>query len=229
MHALTCPLSELSATLQAKTVYHHTIRGLVRVLETEQPTKPAHALDLPFLLGLASKCTWFTAAPHPIDKLASNRLLLTAAMVTGHGVHSLDYHSLSNRMSLFPALVQQDIVRRVEWCLVNYKFFNRTERFNMHPASEFPKIEQSVYSRLEQHLADLEAALLAKDPLMPQHLRSSHAMLITYPETIHLLDDGDVAKLIDAAEIHTKTEIVKASAAGKGTGTSRKKVSISDL
>lgn len=227
MHSLPCPLSELSASLQAKTLYHHTIKGLVRTLTVPN----SHPLDLPFLLGLSGKVTWYTTGAFPLDKMASIAMLRTVATFTDCGLDSVDFHALATRLRQFPAIVQKEIAHRVEWYIVNYKFLNRTERFNMQPASMFPKIEQSVYDRLEQHLADLEAALLAKDPLMPQHLRSSHAMLITYPETIHLLDDGDVAKLIDAAEIHTKTEIVKASATGKGAGAGagRKKVSLADL
>ena len=51
---------------------------------------------------------------------------------------------------------------------------------------------------------------------------------LSYPESVHLLDDNEIARIIDAAEIHTKTEIVKAAAAGKGAG-SRKKVTADDL
>ena len=89
-------------------------------------------------------------------------------------------------------------------------------------------IPRDVMMRLQSSLASLEAALLDKDPLMPQHLRNTHSILISYPETTHLLDDNEIARIIDAAEIHTKTEIVKAAAAGKGAG-SRKKVTADDL
>lgn len=84
-----------------------------------------------------------------------------------------------------------------------------------------------VLDRLDSHLANLEQALLEKDPMMPQHLRNTHSLLITYPETVHLLDDCEIARIIDAAEIHTKTEIVKATVK-KGTGT-RKKIDVGDL
>ena len=84
-----------------------------------------------------------------------------------------------------------------------------------------------VLDRLDSHLASLEQALLDKDPMMPQHLRNSHSILISYPETVHLLEDHEIARLIDAAEIHTKTEIIKATVK-KAAGT-RKKVDVSDL
>ena len=88
-------------------------------------------------------------------------------------------------------------------------------------------IPRDVMMRLQSSLASLETALLDKDPLMPQHLRNTHSILISYPESVHLLDDNEIARIIDAAEIHTKTEIVKAAAAGKGA--TRKKVTADDL
>ena len=88
-------------------------------------------------------------------------------------------------------------------------------------------IPRDVMTRLQSSLASLEQSLLDKDPMMPQHLRNTHSILISYPETVHLLDDAEIARIIDAAEVHTKTEIVKAAAAGKGAV--RKKVSASDL
>ena len=91
------------------------------------------------------------------------------------------------------------------------------------------KVPADILHRLEESLASLEQALLAKDPLMPNHLRNTHAILISYPETVHLLDDAEIARIIDAAEIHTKTEIVKAVASGKSAGGTRKKVDVSDL
>ena len=88
-------------------------------------------------------------------------------------------------------------------------------------------IPDEIMSKLEDSLAKLEQALLEKDVMMPQHLRNTHSLLITYPETVHLLDDEEIARIIDAAEIHTKTEIVKAAAKGKGA--SRKKIDAGDL
>lgn len=91
-------------------------------------------------------------------------------------------------------------------------------------------VPPDVMAKLEMSLASLEQALIAKDPMMPQHLRQSHSLLIQYPETANLLSDEEIARLIDAAEIHTKTEIVKAAASGKGGSSTRaKKVSASDL
>lgn len=91
------------------------------------------------------------------------------------------------------------------------------------------KIPADIMQRLTESLASLEQSLLAKDPMMPNHLRNTHALLISYPETVHLLDDKEIATIIDAAEVHTKTEIVKAVASGKSSGGTRKSVSVSDL
>lgn len=94
--------------------------------------------------------------------------------------------------------------------------------------SESNSIPQDILSKIEMNLASLEQALTAKDPMMPQHLRNVHSLLISYPETVHLLDDAEIAAIIDAAEVHTKTEIVKAVAAKKAAG-GKAKVSVNDL
>lgn len=89
------------------------------------------------------------------------------------------------------------------------------------------KIPADIYSKLEAAMAGLEQALLAKDPLMPKHLQESHRLLISYPETVHLLDDEEVARLLDAAQAHMKVQIVAETA--KATGTKRRKIDVSDL
>lgn len=93
----------------------------------------------------------------------------------------------------------------------------------MKPSSTLPA---DIMLRLESSLASLEQALLAKDPMLPQHLRQSHQLLISYPETVHLLEDSEIAKLISAAQIHTNVEILKASVPKTG---GRKKASADDL
>jgi hypothetical protein len=95
----------------------------------------------------------------------------------------------------------------------------------MKPSDVVPA---DVMSRLEMSLASLETSLLNKDPMMPQHLRNTHSILIGYPETVHLLDDAEIARIIDAAEVHTKTEIVKAAASKKTAGP-KVKLSAGDL
>ena len=90
-------------------------------------------------------------------------------------------------------------------------------------------IPHDVMTKLEMSLASLESSLLAKDPMMPQHLRNVHSLLISYPETVHLLDDAEIARIIDAAQVHTKTEIVKATVKGTSASGARKKIAVDDL
>lgn len=84
---------------------------------------------------------------------------------------------------------------------------------------DLARIPADTFRTLDMNLASLEQALLAKDPMMPVHLRNIHATIIAYPESVHLLEDKDVASLIDAAEAHTMTKIVSDSAKKATTGT----------
>jgi len=101
---------------------------------------------------------------------------------------------------------------------------NNERNYPMKPAQT--NLSFDVVAKLTMSLASLEQALLAKDPMMPRHLRESHQLLTSYPETVHLLDDDEIARLISAAQIHTGIEIVKAAASKGG---SRKKISVDDL
>lgn len=89
----------------------------------------------------------------------------------------------------------------------------------MKPADENQKgkIPAQIMESLAIHMGKLQAALLAADPEMPNHLRESHRLLITYPETVHLLDDTEIHALITAAENYTKVRIVAEAAKGKGS------------
>jgi hypothetical protein len=114
----------------------------------------------------------------------------------------------------FPAESQADIL--------NY-FATPKERMKTDAKHSLPP---DIIARLEMSLAALDQALLTKDSMMPQHLKQSHQLLITYPETVHLLDDEEIARLISAAQIHTGIEIVKMSTPKAG---GRKKASADDL
>ena len=116
-------------------------------------------------------------------------------------------------------------VRSLVWSLSKFDFATVIKVIEMKdsPQSTLPP---DVVAKLTMSLASLEQALLEKDPMMPQHLRASHQLLITYPETVHLLDDDEIARLISAAQIHTQIEIVKAGTARAG---SKKKISADDL
>lgn len=128
-------------------------------------------------------------------------------------------------------------LQQLEWALTNiprtehqsicdfvHEFIYYQRRDMKPPQSD--TIPSDVLDKLRMSLASLEQSLLAKDPLMPRHLKSTHELLLTYPETVHLLDDGEIAKLIDGAKIHANVEIVKASVPKTG---GRKKASADDL
>lgn len=95
--------------------------------------------------------------------------------------------------------------------------------------SQQSKIPTDVLSSLKMKMASLESALLTKDPDMPNHLKESHRLLITYPETVHLLEDPEIAALIKAAEQQTNTMIVKDAAKGKASSKALSKLSALDL
>lgn len=95
------------------------------------------------------------------------------------------------------------------------------------PEAHQQRIPPEQLERLQAALLSLETALLAKDPLLPQHLAASHRVLVSYPETVHLLDDAEIAKIVEAQQQHTMTQIVSDAAKGKSGG--KKKVTVDDL
>lgn len=90
-------------------------------------------------------------------------------------------------------------------------------------------IPHNVMEELKLKLDGVEAALLKQDPNMKDHLRESHRLLISYPETVHLLDDTEIASLLRAAQEHMKMKIVSDVAKGKGSSGRGKKPSVEDL
>ncbi len=91
------------------------------------------------------------------------------------------------------------------------------------------KIPVEIMEQLTVELASLEKALLEKDPMMKVHLQKSHRLIQDYPETVNLLEDHEIAKIIDGLELHTKTEIVKVGTKSAAAGRRAAKVSIDDL
>lgn len=121
--------------------------------------------------------------------------------------------------------IEQFDTRSLVWSLSKFDFATVIKVINMKDAMQ-TTLPPDVVAKLTMSLAQLEQALLEKDPMMPSHLRASHQLLISYPETVHLLDDDEIARLISAAQIHTQIEIVKAGTARAG---SRKKITADDL
>lgn len=103
----------------------------------------------------------------------------------------------------------------------------------MKPVESLPEAVQSaipadVMQKLGMALDGVEAGLLKQDPEMRRHLQESHRLLISYPETVHLLDDAEINKLLAAAQDLMKQKIVSDIAKGKGSA-GRKKPSVDDL
>jgi len=206
--------------------------GLTRYILTPAEAPIArHPLEFAFLLGLSSKLAWYPrelSGKHSLGQAASMQLLKQLTRFWSRPIYDIDTLMLSTRLRMFHADDQYGIVERVEYFLELSYYRPDNRKALMKIAPETSKLPKEVHDRLLMNLASLEQSLLAKDPQMPNHLRNSHAILVSYPETVHLLEPHEVARLIDAAEIHTKTEIVKAVAAGKGAS-SKKKLDVSDL
>jgi hypothetical protein len=90
-------------------------------------------------------------------------------------------------------------------------------------------IPPGVLDQLKLNMTKLEEGLKQDDPEMPSYLRESHKVLIAYPETVHLLDDHEIHQLIIAAEKHTQTEIIKATATKKAGKSKASQLDIGDL
>lgn len=224
MTPLNLFIKPLTVELAARTLLAHNSRGIALYLTTGKSP-----LNLSFTLGLSTKLQWYkpVLTGNDVDTLHANKILGLATSLWSHGLNKLDLNMLHLRLASMPKSDQMQCMNNVLRFLNRARFVsNKLERCNLMQMND--AIPRDVMMRLQSSLASLETALLDKDPLMPQHLRNTHSILISYPESVHLLDDNEIARIIDAAEIHTKTEIVKAAATGKGAG-SRKKVTADDL
>lgn len=162
-----------------------------------------HPLDFYGLFAPGGMRALKTNYVHPaplVKKIISN---CVAAWPDTKPLDHLDTRSLVWSINLFPTTVLESTMK----C-------NQTT------------LPPDIVAKLTMSLASLEQALLDKDPLMSTHLRNSHQLLISYPETVHLLDDDEISRLIKAASIHAHIEIVKQQAPRVS---SKKKISADDL
>ena len=93
----------------------------------------------------------------------------------------------------------------------------------------FAAIPPETLEKLRMHLASLEGKLTAGDPEIKEHLRNTHSLLITYPETVHLLDDDEIRGLIILQQDYAQTQIVKEVAKGGAGSRSKKQITLDDL
>lgn len=219
----------LTGSLLTRTQTAYLARGFCWLLTGERGTNRS-MWDLQMVLGIHDKLpVWIKHSERdPIASHVGNQILMLTSKFWTKELGEFDSRWIA---LCFTQLKHQQQVSAIElatrYLIAGQYISNRQERAQLMRTND--AIPQDVLARLDQSLAHLEQSLLAKDPMMPQHLRNTHSLLISYPETVHLLEDHEVARLIDAAELHTKTEIVKAVAKGKSTGGTRAKVSVSDL
>jgi hypothetical protein len=168
--------------------------------------------------------TAYNALLHPAQV---EDMEINPCRMAGNSIHPAAYKAV---MHMILDMWQRPIVElnahAVAWMMTHMSHYQQRflhERLAMKPSASVPA---DVMDRLSGHLAALEAALLSKDPLMPNHLRESHRILISYPETVNLLDDNEIRGLIEGAVVYTKTEIVKAKTSAKKAAS---KVTIDDL
>ncbi len=93
-----------------------------------------------------------------------------------------------------------------------------------------PEVQQ-IANDTFQKIADIEAILLANDPLLPGHLAAIHRNLNRYEELNHLLTDEQIHKLIKGQSQVTGTVIVAQVAKSTKASNTRaaKGISASDL
>ena len=217
-----------------KTLVAHKARGFCHYITSPaESLMPRSTLDLAMVLGVQKHLPPYAPVTSHValSSYQNKRLLTHITDFWERPLSELDMNWVHIEFMQIPVELREKAFEQIETTLT-YCVGRSTCPFSwrvqeMKP-TENNAIPQDILLKIEMNLASLEQALTAKDPMMPQHLRNIHSLLISYPETVHLLDDAEIAAIIDAAEVHTKTEIVKAVAAKKSTG-GKAKVSVNDL
>jgi hypothetical protein len=198
----------------SRTLVAHKARGFCfYICSPSEAPLPRTTLGLSLTLGVQDKLPEYVAAKHHV--VISRELLHICAVHWRRPLSDLNFRWIDHE---FAQLNQSEQLQALELI--------RSILMKERNEEAMSRIPDTTMRSLEMSLASLEQALLAKDPMMPQHLRNTHSLLISYPETVHLLEDKEIALIIDAAEMHTKTEIVKAAVAKKA---GRVKVSVDSL
>ena len=224
---MTTPLNffirPLSTEMQARTLVSHVRRGIALYLTTGK-----HPLELACTLSIYKHVNFYARNAEELAiSTASARALLGIAWIHWPLGGDFDLRYVGNLLSRLPACDHENHIEAINMIASHLPelVFPTNKVIFMNHSDAIPP---DVFNRLTTSIADLETALINKDAMMPQHLRNTHSILISYPECVELLDDAEIARIIDAAEVHTKTEIVKAVTRGKASG-AKTKVSVSDL
>lgn len=227
-------IAPLSPELQSRTLVAHLARGFVFHINTPASESALRAITaLKHVLGLHNKLPSLkldAAQRTPLDSQLRWNILRLIQHSWVRPLHELDMPWIDlqfQQLSHGEQYKAWDIIDRITSRSDSLPLTWRADQMKSVHATQI--IPQDILSKLEMNLASLESSLLTKDPMMPQHLRNIHSLLISYPETVHLLEDDEIAKIIDAAQVHTKTEIVKATAKGTSASGSRKKINLDDL
>jgi hypothetical protein len=69
----------------------------------------------------------------------------------------------------------------------------------------------------------LESAMLEQDPRMKDHLKEIHKNLIQYEELVHLLDEEQIGKIMQAQQLITNTTLVSSMTTKSGKAAAAKK------
>lgn len=85
--------------------------------------------------------------------------------------------------------------------------------------AEMPRLSESQPQQFEllTRLANLQEALLAKDPMMPTHLAAIHKNLIANEELVHLLTDDQIGQIVRAQQHHVNTFLAAEVTTKSGT------------
>lgn len=102
------------------------------------------------------------------------------------------------------------------------------------PIAETPALDGNnpIHFAMLDRLAQLEVALLARDPMMKVHLGAIHKELIQHEELVHLLSNEQIGKIVGAQQIHTNTILAAevTSKSGKAKAANRTaKLGLDDL
>lgn len=80
---------------------------------------------------------------------------------------------------------------------------------------------------LKEKVADLQSKLLTAHPLMPTLLREIHTIIKSDPEQVTLLEESEIAVIVNGLKRQTATEIATTTAKSKTK--SIKSLSLDDL
>lgn len=234
MSVLPYFIAPLTPEQYSKTLVAHTARGFCFHINTPASASAPRAMtELRQTLGLNR--VWKTleldaAKRTPVIELLRTEILACIRECWERPLYELDLPWIDLLFQQLNEREQHDAwnaIIAIEYAPHNIPLTWRTEHMKAVPDTQ--NIPHDILSKLEMNLASLEKSLLDKDAMMPQHLRNVHSLLISYPETVHLLEDAEIARIIEGAQVHTKTEIVKATAKGGAASGSRKKIALEDL